>query len=168
MANLFCVVKNYPTRSFIRWTYHYLYNQFPVVKHWCHLNSFHYFIPMLWTNILIAELLSRSVIFGINFWHYLNEYFFSAILTVFIKESLSPRLTPLVFDKHFGVAMPIQVLLSLALCLPWLNLLWVVDISEGHSANQRSRKNFLSSQSQQSFSLKISNLLCSSIPPFAD
>lgn len=94
--------------------------------------------------------------------------FFSAILTVFIKESLSPRLTPLVFDKHFGVAMPIQVLLSLALCLPWLNLLWVVDISEGHSANQRSRKNFLSSQSQQSFSLKIPNLLCSSIPPFAD
>lgn len=166
----FSVIKSCLTRSFIKWTYHQLYN-FLLFKHWCHLNCLLFPHNAVMNNILIAELWSTSVILWIKFLKSsLLIYFCQLFLTAFIQQSLSPR--PITFDKHFGVAILIQASFSLAPCLSWLNLLWAVYISEGHSTNQRGRKNFFSALlfpvTALFFLQNPKSLMLSSLPHLAD
>lgn len=100
-----------------------MYNQFPIFEPWCHLNFFHYFITMLWwTNNLIAESLSTSMIPWIR---YLKSFpintFFQLLLTSFIKQSLSPSARSHLF---LTITLVLQYWFNIALLGPLPFMTW--------------------------------------------
>lgn len=98
-----------------------------------------------WMNTLLVESLRTSVILWINFLKSFYSFIFLVFLNGIYKTiSLSPRARSWLSST---VTMVLQYWFKY--CSPWPSsfhdlTFWVVYISEGHSTNQRSTKNFLS------------------------